>query len=95
MISTVEFLKACIQKLDNTSTKDFAVLYVELKMQCVREYQHGLIFSIRVTGPYFFHNALKMIEGKDLLKAERGETLSEYDENFNRWIKIVRKEISA
>lgn len=82
------FAKRAIDTLSNST--DWAADFVRLRMDFFREYQNGYIFSTRVTGADFFENVLDYLSSDRYLSPELGTKLSEYDKNFNAWLKEAR-----
>ena len=70
---------------------DWAADFVRLRMEFFHEYQNGYIFSTRVTGADFFENVFDYLGSDCYLSPELGVKLSEYDKNFNAWLKEARQ----
>ena len=60
-------------------------------MSFYRKHQHPFVFSTRF-GADFFDELRKAVEYNYFIQPAPGEVLSEYDKNFNTWLKIVRTE---
>lgn len=83
------FAKRAIDTLSNS--KDWAADFVRLRIEFFHTYQNGYVFSTRVTGATFFEDILDYLIGSHYLSVEPGTKLSEYDKNFNIWLKEVRQ----
>jgi len=77
--------------LAQTPIGEWAKTFVELRMNFYREYQHPFVFSTRF-GADFFDELRKAFERNHFIQPAPGEILSEYDKNFNVWLKTARTE---
>jgi len=71
------------------NSEDFAATYVHRKMEFFRKFQTPFIFSTKF-GAEFFDEVHKYLVTNQNLKPESGQTLGEYDVNFNQWLKKIR-----
>lgn len=76
-----EFSQKSISILENTDSKNWAKVFVELKTEFWRKYAKGLIFST-THGIDFFENVLNCLDGAKW--KEEGE----YGDNFRKLIKM-------
>lgn len=81
----------CQSVLAQTPIGEWAKTFVELRMNFYRNYQHPFVFSIRF-GASFFDELRVAVECNYFIQPSPAETLSEWDKNFNTWLKIVRSE---
>lgn len=87
-------LKENVWLLSNVTGKEWSELFVKLKIDFFKDCQKGYIFST-VFGADFFYEVLRRMICKEehaFLKPEKGNTLGEYDKNFNVWLELARKE---
>lgn len=80
-----KFCLDAIKILNLIHPKDFGAMFVDLKMEFVRNYQKGLITST-FHDLDFFKNVLFGIDGGDL--KELGEPAGEYRDNFKKLIEL-------
>jgi hypothetical protein len=88
---TITEIRRCQSVLAQTPIGEWAKTFVELRMNFYRNYQHPFIFSTRF-GADFFDELQKAFDYNQCIRPSAGEMLSEYDKNFNTWLKIVRSE---
>lgn len=88
---TLNEIKRCIDVLAQTPMGEWAKIFVELKMNFYRHYQHSFIFSTRFGADFFDELKSRILYNYPILPLP-GETLGECDKNFNIWLKIVRTE---
>lgn len=86
---TINEIRRCLNVLAQTSTKEWAKTFVELRIQFYRKHQHPFVFSTRF-GADFFEELRKAILNNQPIQPAPGEVLSEYDKNFNAWLKNVK-----
>jgi len=87
--SPAEFCRKAIECL--AVAADFPGDYVSLKILFFHRFQQGLVFSTRFGGD-FFAQTLRLLESGEFLQPDNGQqTLGEYDENYNRWLRLVRQ----
>jgi hypothetical protein len=87
--SPAEFCRKAVERL--AVAADFPGDYVSLKILFFHRFQRGLVFSTRFGGD-FFAQTLRLLESGELLQPAPGQAaLGEYDENFNRWLRLVRR----
>ena len=63
--------------------------WVELRMNFARKFTIPYIFSTRF-GANFFDEVESFLLNDKYLTPPKGEQLSEYDKNFNNWLKVAR-----
>ena len=68
-----------------TNSVQFGADFVRLKLQFATIHQDGFIFSTRF-GADFFAEVSNRLQTGELIKAEPGQKLGEYDKNFNNWL---------
>lgn len=87
MKDIIQFLGVAIETLSKSSR--FAEDYVELKREFFIKYQTPFIFSTRF-GAEFFAELHKYLSNGQYLKPDPGQTLGEYDDNVNKWLRKIR-----
>jgi len=75
-----------LKKLKDCSIKDYSCIWVNSRMEFCRTYCKGFIFSNRF-GLDFFEKVAYWLSQDDYLYFDK---MSEYDKNFNRWLKQWR-----
>ena len=85
-----QWLKDTITYLDSLQDKaSFGLHFCRLHREFYDKFQGGYIFSTRF-GATFFEDVLELITNHKFLGPVDGESkLGEYDENINKWLKIV------
>lgn len=83
------FVRRAQLMLLTTPAKQWAETFVSLRMRFCREHSNGYIFSTRF-GASFFDEVADFLSSNKFLQPEKGQKLGEYDENFNRWLKVAR-----
>lgn len=83
------FIRRAQLMLLTTPAKQWAETFVLLRMRFYREHSNGYIFSTRF-GASFFDEVEEFLSNNKFLQPENGQKLGEYDENFNRWLKVAR-----
>lgn len=87
MIKLRDFAGCAIDALNNCGA-DYAEVFCQLKMDCCRQYHHGLTNST-FHGTEFFQNVLDFIDRpKDWLKQFSGEP--QLEKNFVRILELNR-----
>lgn len=94
-ISPIDFCRAAIFELKET--QDFAKTFLRLKRGFFNKYQageaygkhwrEGFIFSTRF-GLDFFTETLNRLEKNSPITPDKGQSLYEYDLNYNKWLEI-------
>ena len=74
--------------LELKNSKDFAVTYVNLRIEFFHKFNKGFIFSTRF-GAEFFEEVLDRVVNNIPIKSDKGEKIGEYDINFNTWLKGI------
>jgi len=90
-VRTITEIRRCQKVLAQTPTGEWAKTFVELRINFYRNYQHPFVFSTRF-GASFFDELQRAVDYNYFIQPSQGEILSEYDENFNKWLKIIRSE---
>lgn len=85
---TITEIRRCQSVLAQTPIGEWAKTFVELRINFYRKYQHPLVFSTRF-GANFFDELRNAVENNQSIQPAPGEILSEYDKNFNAWLKVV------
>ena len=88
-----QFCLNAINLLNSANIKDWAVLFVNLRMEFARTYQKELITST-YHGIDFFQNVLDCLNGKKWLEPGEPEIKSIYGENFRKLISNELKKIN-
>jgi len=88
-MNTLKFIRSAQTELLATPAKQWAETFVRLRMRFCREHSNGYIFSTRFGASFFDEVADLLVSGKNL-QPEKDQKLGEYDENFNRWLKVAR-----
>lgn len=87
-VHPIHFCRTIISTLKKVDKRGWAKIFVDAKMEFARQYTKGFIFSTRF-GMSFFEDVLYHLESRQLLTAEKGQKLGEYDQNFNLWLKKI------
>ncbi len=75
--------------LETCRPEEWAKTFVYLRERFCREQSKGYIFSTRF-GANFFDEVAELLTNNQYIQPEKGQKLGEYDENFNRWLKVAR-----
>ena len=62
---------------------NFGHAFCEFKMDFFKKYQRGIVFSTRF-GAEFFDQIIELLMKREYVAAQ-----GEYDQNVNKWLKIV------
>lgn len=83
-----QFCLNAIEQLDKCHPRDWASLFVNLKMEFFRKYQRGLICSTS-HGIDWFHNIIDCLNGKEWsVEDHKGE----FENNFRKLIQFYINE---
>lgn len=90
----IEFMEGARSVLEGAGAH-YPALYCELKYEFFARFQMGLVFSTRWNGDFFSAALHHVRTGEPLRSDQRNESgriepLGEWDENFNRWLKMLR-----
>jgi len=88
-MSPLQFVRTAKLMLAECEPSLWAGLWVKLRMNFARKYTGDYLFSTRF-GIDFFQEIESFLLGEKFLTPPKGESLSEYDRNFNTWLKIAR-----
>jgi hypothetical protein len=88
-MTPLTFVRRAKLMLLTAPAKQWAETFVYLRMRFCREHSNGYIFSTRF-GAAFFDEVEEFLSNNKSLQSENGQKLGEYDENFNRWLKVAR-----
>lgn len=82
-----------ITLLERAPASEWAVRFVNYKMQFWRTYCFGLIFST-IHGADFFQNVLNCVDGLLKWEPDKDEPVpGEYEENFRKFIKHYKTKL--
>lgn len=84
----LEYCQQALKILSTTPLNQWAVTFVNLKMQFSRTFTQGYIFSTRF-GADFFQITEEHLRMNTQLKPDSGNELGVYDKNYNRWLSIA------
>lgn len=88
-MNPLQFIRTAKLMLAECESSLWASLWVDLRMNFARKYTNGYLFSTKF-GIDFFQEVEFFLLGEKFLEPQKGESLSEYDKNFNKWLKVVR-----
>jgi len=88
-----QFCINSIKQLNDCPLKEWAVLYVSLKMEFFKKFQKGLVCST-YHGLDFFNNLLNCLNGSpwNPLDGEGKSIKGEYESNFRKLVEIGKAE---
>ena len=89
MLSPLQYVRTVNSMLAECDSSLWAKRWVDFRMDFTRRYSNGYIFSTRF-GIDFFQEIESFLLGEKFLTPPKGESLSEYDRNFNMWLKMTR-----
>lgn len=93
-MNSLEYVQDARAQLAKADGKYWAELWVNLRMDFHRKYSMGFIFSTRLSADFFIATEAFLLND-ELMQADKGEKLGEYDQNYNKWLVQERKKLRA